>query len=127
MTKMILRVLKWFYRYARKPFRAFMEAYIRLSCADCGKSLRVNGFSRVTKNTNLGNHVNFNGMTIQGNGVVRIGDYFHSGPGCLIIASNHNYEGEAIPYDSTYINTDITIGDFVWLGSRVLILSGGGG
>ena len=55
---------------------------------------------------------------------VVIGDNFHSGSECLIITSNHNYEGEAIPYDDTNICKDVCIEDNVWLGSRVIILGG---
>jgi acetyltransferase-like isoleucine patch superfamily enzyme len=84
----------------------------------------VNGYSRVTKTTYLGKHVNFNGMTIQGKARVTIGDYFHSGPGCLMITSNHNYEGATIPYDDTTIDKPIIIQDFVWLGTRVIVLGG---
>jgi len=54
-----------------------------------------------------------------------IGNNFHSGPGCLIITQNHNYDnGNAIPYDNTYIYKDVKIEDNVWLGSRVIILGG---
>lgn len=38
-----------------------------------------------------------------------------------MLAQNHNYEGNALPYDSTYINKKIVIEDNVWIGSRVLI------
>lgn len=65
-----------------------------------------------------------NGMKISGRGTVTIGDNFHCGEDCLIMTSIHNYEGEALPYDTTYISKDVTIGDNVWLGSRVIILSG---
>lgn len=63
-------------------------------------------------------------MKIGGCGNVVIGDNFHSGSECLIITSNHNYEGEAIPYDNTNICKDVFIEDNVWLGSRVIILGG---
>ena len=90
-----------------------------------GTDLRVNGKSILTKNTVLGNNVNFNGMRIVGRGKVIIGDNFHSGEDCLMITQIHNYdEGEAIPYDSTYILKDIIIKDNIWLGSRVIILGG---
>lgn len=89
-----------------------------------GKNLTVNYKSSVTSNTVLGDNVNFNGFRIEGNGNVTIGNNFHSGRDCLIIAQNHNYEGEAIPYDSTYIKKDVVIGDEVWLGDRVIILGG---
>lgn len=86
--------------------------------------LKVNGKSFVTPNTHLGKNVNFNGMKISGGGAVTIGDNFHSGTECQMITQIHNYEGENIPYDSTYILKDIMIGDNVWLGSRVIILGG---
>ena len=43
----------------------------------------------------------------------------------MIITQNHNYDtGNAIPYDDTYAYKDVEIGDFVWLGTRVMILPG---
>ena len=90
-----------------------------------GDNLRVNFYSKVTSNTILGNNVNFNGMEILGNGTVVIGSNFHSGKGCMMITSFHNYdEGKAIPYDNTYIDKNISIEDNVWLGSRVIVLGG---
>lgn len=62
-------------------------------------------------------------MNIVGGGKIFIGDNFHSGPGCLMITQIHNYDnGQAIPYDSTYIHKPIHIENNVWLGSRVIIL-----
>ncbi|WP_274355036.1 acyltransferase [Ligilactobacillus salivarius] len=89
-----------------------------------GKGLYLGGKSYVTNNTILGDHVNFNGMSMSGKGKITIGNYFHSGVGCQIITSFHNYEGEEIPYDYTYIDKDVDIGDFVWLGNNVIILGG---
>ena len=86
--------------------------------------LYVNGFSRVTKKTTLGKNVSLNGMTIQGCGEVCIGDNFHSGIGCMMITQNHNYLGEMLPYDKTYICKKTVISDNVWLGHRVIILPG---
>ncbi len=63
-------------------------------------------------------------MTIGGRGRVIIGDNFHSGPECRIITSFHNYEGTKIPYDETYIDRDVIIGDNVWFGTRVMVLGG---
>lgn len=41
------------------------------------------------------------------------------------LSQNHNYDfGKAIPYDDTYIAKDVSIGDNVWLGDRVIILGG---
>lgn len=90
-----------------------------------GERLWLGGESYISENTYLGNHVCFNGMKIMGAGKCTIGSYFHSGIECLIITQNHNYDkGTKIPYDDTYIYKDVEIGDFVWLGSRVMILPG---
>lgn len=97
---------------------------IRKKAKQCGKKLYCGGKSYVNSNTYLGEHVCFNGMAISGNGKVTIGDYFHSGINCQIITSFHNYEGEEIPYDNTYIDKDVNIGDCVWLGNNVIILGG---
>lgn len=98
---------------------------IRRQAKDCGEKLYVGGKSYVTANTVLGNNVNFNGMAISGEGRVTIGDNFHSGVGCQIITSFHNYDhGTAIPYDETCIHKDVIIEDNVWLGNNVIVLGG---
>lgn len=113
LRKTVVKINQWF--HTKKVIR---------NCASCGDFLKVNAHSRVTNHTYLGNHVNFNGIRIMGVGNVHIGDYFHFGRECLIITQNHNYEGNEIPYDSTYITKDTVIKDFVWIGDRVIILGG---
>lgn len=97
---------------------------IRKVAAACGKGLYVGGKSYVTRNTYLKEHVCFNGMAISGEGKVCIDSFFHSGVNCQIITSFHNYEGSEIPYDHTYIDKDVHIGECVWLGNNVIILGG---
>lgn len=103
--------------------RAALGAMIRRKAARCGRDLHVNGWSKVNASTSLGDNVNLNGLVVEGQGKVVIGDNFHSGPGCLIITQTHNYDtGEAIPYDGTYRIGDVVIEDNVWLGSRVVVV-----
>jgi chloramphenicol O-acetyltransferase type B len=97
---------------------------VRSRAAKVGRDLEVWGPTKVSRETEIGNHCNFNGMRIRGHGRVVIGDYFHSGDGCEIITTNHNYTGEALPYDETVIHKDVIIGPYVWFGSRVLVLGG---
>lgn len=97
---------------------------IKKKAAKCGDGIYTGGKSYVTSNTYLGKHVCFNGMAMSGNGKIVIGDYFHSGPGCQIITSFHNYEGEAIQYDNSFMDKDVNIGKCVWLGNNVIILGG---
>ncbi|MBQ7736125.1 MAG: acyltransferase [Bacteroidales bacterium] len=87
-----------------------------------GKSLKVNAKCMFNNHVFVGDHCNFNGMKILGDGTVTIGNYFHSGMECMMITQNHNYEGEAIPYDETYIRKNVNIGDCVWFGNRVTIV-----
>lgn len=78
----------------------------------------------LSKNTVLGRNPNFNGLIIQGLGEVVFGDNFHSGEHCRIITSNHNFDGDAVPYDSTMVHKNVIIGNNVWLGYGVIILGG---
>lgn len=115
--------------YVLKKLVSFRNFYYKKrikKIASCvGENLKVNGKSKVTTNTKLGNNVNFNGLIIQGDGEVKIGNNFHSGTEILIITTNHNYDkGKAIPYDERLIKKPVYIGDNVWLGSRVTILPG---
>lgn len=87
-----------------------------------GKRLLVNGPSVFNSNVTVGNYCNFNGMRCLGNGKIYFGDYFHSGIECMVITQNHNYEGNMIPYDNTYVYKNVTIGDCVWFGNRVTVV-----
>jgi chloramphenicol O-acetyltransferase type B len=79
----------------------------------------------VTPTTHIGSNVHMNGLAINGRGTVWIGSNFHSGSDILMIAQNHDYDtGNAVPYGDRYILKDITIGDNVWLGARVIVLGG---
>lgn len=121
----IKRVYWILYKIIRYIIRFPNWVMVHIVTQSCGKHLHVNGYTRVNSNTYLGNHVGFNGMKIIGRGQVIIGDYFHSGEECILISENHNYDkGSEIPYDSTVIEKPITIGDCVWIGSRVTIIGG---
>ena len=86
--------------------------------------VHIHGWTHLTPQTVLGKNPNFDGYNVIGKGKVVFGDNFHSGIECMIITQYHNYEGDAIPYDSTYIQKDVTIGDNVWFGNRVIVLGG---
>lgn len=104
--------------------RLIYTSIVRIEVGTAGHKLKVNGYSKVTKNTILGNNVNFNGMSIDGAGKVVIGNNFHSGKNCTIITNFHDYDhGDSIPYDSKKsILKDVVIEDNVWIGYGVIIL-----
>jgi acetyltransferase-like isoleucine patch superfamily enzyme len=97
---------------------------VRRRAGGCRGSVTANGRTIVTPATYLGDNVHFNGLRVMGRGVVTIGDNFHSGAECVIISETHNYEGDALPYDSTFIARDVEIGPNVWLGHHVTVLGG---
>lgn len=115
----LLRKIKF---YLHKVKKKYYTKRVKIQAQSVGKRLIVNHKSSVTKTTIIGDYVNFNGMVVNGIGNVRIGNYFHSGVDCLIISSNHNYKGDSIPYDREHIKKEVIIGDFVWMGSKVIIL-----
>lgn len=118
------RTLLFFLNIKKKILSFVYTSLVKYTCGSLKGILRVNGYSVIGKNVHLGDNVNFNGMYISAGGKVTIGNNFHSGRDCMIIVRNHNYEGERIPYDSTYIHRDVNIEDNVWLGNRVIILGG---
>lgn len=123
MLLKFIRKLYCTYREKRiENFRRKCTKRAKNSMASYGVGLRVNSPSIFTKNVTVGNYCNFNGMEIGGGGIVSIGNYFHSGSGCQIITENHNYEGNMLPYDDTFIVKSVTIGDCVWFGDKVLVV-----
>lgn len=118
---MLNKIYKKYRNYKKKQY----TNKVCKTAKKVGKDLHVNNPSIVTRNTILGDNVNFNGMEILGTGVVDIGDNFHSGVDCMIITDIHNYDGgNMIPYDESVISKDVVIKDNVWLGHRVIILGG---
>lgn len=114
----------------RKLYRTKIKNYIYgykiyLNAKKIGKNFVLEHYSRVNKNTFIGNNVRFNGVFIEGVGLVKIGNYCQFGKDVTIISSNHDYDGSnKIPYGNATIYKDTIIGDCVWVGSKVTILPG---
>ena len=109
------------YKYCRtRIFTCIAKIYH----GDWKALMKANGYTKLSKRTVLGENVNFNGFIVYGNGRCSIGSNFHSGFGCKVLTSYHNYNGDTIPYDKTLITKDIIIENNVWLGINVTILGG---
>lgn len=109
-----------FVRFVKRLFFTFITL---LRIGSYREVPRVLGFTRLNKNTHLGNNVNFNGFRVYGSGEIKIGNNFHSGSGCFVISQVHNYKGQKLPYDESYTTKKITIEDNVWFGMNVSILA----
>ena len=93
--------------------------------ASYGNDICINNRSKFTKYTTLGSNVFFNSVEIYGKGEVVVGNNFRSGIDCMILSSYHDYDsGEYLPYGKDNICGKIVISDNVWIGNRVIILSG---
>ena len=101
----------------------FFTKIVKKQINEFGENFKVNNMCRLNKSVTIKNNVNLNGMEVQGNGKITIGNNFHSGKDILLITQNHNWkDAKTIPYDDEYILTNITIEDNVWLGSKVTII-----
>jgi acetyltransferase-like isoleucine patch superfamily enzyme len=118
-------MLDAFKRFVFSTLRVLCTAYARRKVARHGVAFTVNFPCMFSPTTEIGNYCHFNGMHVRGIGRLRIGDYFHSGDGILVITQNHNHRNpRLLPYDEDLIARDVTIGNYVWIGSRVILLPG---
>lgn len=122
LLKLFYKITRIFSNVGKKIKKLYWKGKIKSMAKQCGKGLSIGGRCDITGNIYLGDNVNFNGMTIQGKGTVKIGNNFHSGIECMMVTQNHAYDtGEAIPYGRKLDLKTIEIGDNVWLGNRVII------
>ena len=132
MVEFLAALLTWWVPFGRLRRRMrssvvfFLHALpVRRRARSVGVDLRCLGPVHVTGRTELADHVRMHGAWVSGNGRFVVGRYCHLGEELRVFTRNHNYDrGEAIPYDDTYIAKDVVIGDFVWIGVRVLLLPG---
>lgn len=116
-------MLRAMYRLAYRARRTLFTLLFRLLHRHIGETPLVNGYTRLKRNSRIGRNCSFNGFTVLGNGSIQIGDNFHSGSGCRFFSQVHNYEGEALPYDSSYRYKHLVIEDNVWFGADVTVLA----
>jgi acetyltransferase-like isoleucine patch superfamily enzyme len=120
-TNPIINTIK---RLERKWRRKYYEYKVKKQVSSMGTGIYVGGNTILTDNTKLGDNTHFNGMTVWGLGQVEIGDNFRSGPGCDIRTMTHKYNGETLPYDTTWVVEDVVVEDNVWFGEDVTVLPG---
>ena len=93
----------------------------------CGEGIYIYAPCRITAphKVKVGNNVHINrGAFIRANGGLLIGDNVHIGRNLVLYTVNHNYQGEALPYDHTNILKPVVINKNVWIGINVTIIPG---
>jgi acetyltransferase-like isoleucine patch superfamily enzyme len=92
-----------------------------------GTNVKIVGYSRFLNPENLilGNNIRIGyNAFFYCKGGIEIGDNTIISRNVTIYSSNHNYQGNAIPYDNDYIHKKVKIGKGVWIGMGVMITPG---
>ena len=131
VMRSLIRILTFFIpcQRLRKQVRQGLICWwysfpVRQKASKVGKGFRTDAPSVVTATTSIGDGVMGHGFRIHGGGRVEIGNHVQMGMELLILAQNHNYEGERLPFDYDYTFKDVLVGDSVWIGAQVTILPG---
>ena len=93
----------------------------------CGDGVKLNGEIVITypKSVCIGNNVHIGNNTyLSTRGGLTIGDNTHISRNFSVYTTNHNYYGEALPYDNTSIQKPVLIGKNVWIGMNVTVVPG---
>lgn len=96
-------------------------------CGKIGKDVFFNGVLNITgiENMEVGDNVHFGrGAWIRAEGGLVIGNNVQIAGNLICYTHVHNHRGEALPFDDTYIDRKVVIGDNVWIGIGVTILPG---
>ena len=89
-----------------------------------GDHVRFHEHSHLTPGSVIGDHTGIINLQVKGLGSVRIGRYCMIAWDVLAMTSNHDFNGEGIPFDDNNIVKDVEIGDFCWVGARTMLLPG---
>lgn len=110
----------------RKYARSCKSLYsIKKTAKSVGRNFSIYGTGKVNTETFIDDNVGVQtGFCIDGIGACYLGNNIAVGKDCLIITSNHDYEGDMLPFNPQGIPKDVYIDDNVWIGSRVMILPG---
>ena len=142
-----LSVLRGLYRFIRahrrlkrvvrallrldEPFRRLVAraytAYVLAQCAASGPGVRFAGRGHITHPNRLvlGSDVRIGeGHYFDSRGGLVIGDNTVISRCVTIFTSSHRYEGEALPFDDSYVCKPVLIGRNVWIGMRAVVVPG---
>lgn len=116
------------YRYETRRFlRGYWNyLHIKSRAGKVGKGFKCgHGYScSVSKRTFIEENVSIGSCFVMGSGNFYIGKNTHIGPLLKVSTDNHNYKGDALPFDKTVVCKDVRIGENCWLGMNVTLLPG---
>ena len=101
--------------------------FVRMSIhkgVQIGEGVRFHEKSHLPPGSSIGDHTGIINLDVQGVGTIKIGRYSMISWDVLAVTSNHDFNGENIPFDHENIVKNIEIGDFCWIGARTMLLPG---
>lgn len=116
--------------YIADYFRRKRQQKLYRTFGSTGKNVYICPGCKFTGNRNIriGSHVWIgNNCLLGGDGGLEIGDGVIISSNVEIWTRNHYFQGEDmqfLPYDKRFIDKAVTIGENVWIGSRVIITPG---
>ncbi|MEO1052786.1 MAG: acyltransferase [Bacteroidota bacterium] len=117
-----------FYKKYIRPVRIRLRSNaLRKKLFFCGIDVRFRGKVLISKpqKTYIGNNVHIgDNAYLKTDGGLMIGDNVVLSRNVTIYTVNHNYQGEALPYDSSKVFKPVVIHDNVWIGMNVTIAPG---
>lgn len=107
--------------------RAGWQEETKRKFGHCGDNVRLRAYSsficpdmiKVGDNVHIGENAWF-----RADGGLEIGDNTIISRNCVIFTADHNYSGESLPLDNSYIKKPVCIGRNVWIGMNVMIIKG---
>jgi len=111
----------------KKMINGYLQGKYYKRLKKVGKCVIFNGISDIgnLECIEMGNNVHIgDNARISAKGGLYIGDNTHISRNLILYTDNHNYKGEVLPYDNTFIEKKVIIEKNVWIGMNVVILPG---
>lgn len=131
MKKIIKFILLRLLFYLQKPFLKYKKHLLTLysyhNLKNTYDNLFLNGEIIITDESNffVENNIHIgNNAFFRTEGGLYIGANTHISRNVTIYTTNHNYNGDRLPYDESLIKKSVKIGKNVWIGMNVCILPG---
>jgi maltose O-acetyltransferase len=124
---LIPRLIGWL-EYLETQIRRHKHYELKRQLKFCGLDVRFKRDIRIEhpENVYLGTKTYFGpNVLLDGRGGITIGDNTTIGCNVVILSANHDYQGNALPYEhNVYIHKPVAIACNVWIGANVLIVPG---
>jgi len=131
MNESIARGVFWTIGYLRRRYFRLMDRVCTTRFSreflKCGQDIRIYYPCLITgpQFVEMGDNVHLNrGAFVRAEGGLKIGDNVHIARNLTIYTINHNYMGNALPYDNTVVKKSVVIERNVWIGINVTIVPG---